>query len=78
MTSEKSSAAYARIDAYLADLVDILRGEVEELIRLGCTYIQIDSRNIPRCWIRICAKATASAATIPTGCSIFRSRWITP
>jgi len=40
---EKSSAAYADIDAYLADLVDILRGEVEELIRLGCTYIQIDS-----------------------------------
>jgi len=40
---EKSSAAYATIDAYLADLVDILRGEIEELIRLGCTYIQIDS-----------------------------------
>ncbi|HYM89229.1 MAG TPA: cobalamin-independent methionine synthase II family protein [Nitrospiraceae bacterium] len=40
---EKSSAAYATIDAYLADLVDILRGEVDELIRLGCTYIQIDS-----------------------------------
>ncbi|MCI0389287.1 MAG: cobalamin-independent methionine synthase II family protein [Acidobacteria bacterium] len=41
--SEKSGPAYAKIDAYLADLVDILRGEVEELIRLGCTYIQIDS-----------------------------------
>ena len=41
--SEKSSAAYASIDAYLADLVDILRGEIDELIRLGCTYIQIDS-----------------------------------
>jgi 5-methyltetrahydropteroyltriglutamate--homocysteine methyltransferase len=40
---EKSKAAYATVDAYLADLVDILRGEVEELIRLGCTYIQIDS-----------------------------------
>jgi 5-methyltetrahydropteroyltriglutamate--homocysteine methyltransferase len=40
---EKSAAAYPRIDAYLADLVDILRDEVEELIRLGCTYIQIDS-----------------------------------
>ena len=39
----KSSGAYPKIDAYLADLVDILRGEVEELIRLGCTYIQIDS-----------------------------------
>lgn len=41
--SEKSKEAYATMDAYLADLVDILRGEIEELIRLGCTYIQIDS-----------------------------------
>jgi len=41
--NKKSSAAYPKIDAYLADLVDILRDEVEELIRLGCTYIQIDS-----------------------------------
>jgi 5-methyltetrahydropteroyltriglutamate--homocysteine methyltransferase len=39
----KSAAAYPKIDAYLVDLVDILRDEVEELIRLGCTYIQIDS-----------------------------------
>jgi 5-methyltetrahydropteroyltriglutamate--homocysteine methyltransferase len=39
----KSAAAYPKIDAYLADLVDILRDEVQELIRLGCTYIQIDS-----------------------------------
>ena len=41
--AEKSKAAYPKIDSYLADLVDILRDEVEELIRLGCTYIQIDS-----------------------------------
>src|SRR5207249_3585141 len=41
--SEKSRAAYPTIEAYLADLVDILRDEVQELIRLGCTYIQIDS-----------------------------------
>ncbi|HUZ01211.1 MAG TPA: methionine synthase [Thermomicrobiaceae bacterium] len=40
---EKSSGAYPTIDAYLADLVDILRAEVAELIRLGCTYIQIDA-----------------------------------
>jgi len=40
---KKSSAAYPKIDSYLSDLVDILRDEVEELIRLGCTYIQIDS-----------------------------------
>ncbi len=41
--SKKSAGAYPRIDAYLADMVDILRDEVQELIRLGCTYIQIDS-----------------------------------
>jgi 5-methyltetrahydropteroyltriglutamate--homocysteine methyltransferase len=40
---KKSATAYPKIDAYLADLVDILRDEVEELVRLGCTYIQIDS-----------------------------------
>lgn len=39
----KSAGAYARIDAYLADLVDILRDEVAELVRLGCKYIQIDA-----------------------------------
>jgi len=41
--NKKSAGAYATVDAYLADLVDILRDEVAELIRLGCTYIQIDS-----------------------------------
>ena len=41
--NKKSSGAYPSIDSYLADLVDVLRDEVEELIRLGCTYIQIDA-----------------------------------
>lgn len=41
--ADKSKGAYATVDAYLADLVEILRGEIEELIRLGCGYIQIDS-----------------------------------
>jgi 5-methyltetrahydropteroyltriglutamate--homocysteine methyltransferase len=40
---KKSASAYPKMDAYLADLVDTLRDEVEELVRLGCTYIQIDS-----------------------------------
>jgi 5-methyltetrahydropteroyltriglutamate--homocysteine methyltransferase len=40
---EKSRAAYSSRDAYLADIVDFSRHEVEELIRLGCTYIQIDA-----------------------------------
>jgi 5-methyltetrahydropteroyltriglutamate--homocysteine methyltransferase len=40
---KKSSGAYPTVDAFLADLVDLLRDEVAELVRLGCTYIQVDS-----------------------------------
>src|SRR2546428_3670879 len=38
-----SSGAYPTRDAYLADIVDFTRREVQELVRLGCTYIQIDA-----------------------------------
>ena len=40
---EKSTGAYPTRDAYLADVVDLTRREVDELVRLGCTYIQIDA-----------------------------------
>jgi methionine synthase II (cobalamin-independent) len=40
---EKSKGAYPNRDAYLADVVDLSRREVDELVRLGCTYIQIDA-----------------------------------
>jgi 5-methyltetrahydropteroyltriglutamate--homocysteine methyltransferase len=40
---EKSKGAYPTRDAYLADLVDFTRREIEELKRLGCEYIQIDA-----------------------------------
>jgi 5-methyltetrahydropteroyltriglutamate--homocysteine methyltransferase len=40
---ERSQEAYPTIEDYLADVVDILRAEVEELVRLGCTYIQVDA-----------------------------------
>src|SRR5713226_4322228 len=39
---KQSSGAYPSRDAFLADIVDVSRREVEELVRLGCTYIQID------------------------------------
>ena len=39
----KSTGAYPTRDAYLADLVDFTRREIEELRRLGCEYIQIDA-----------------------------------
>ena len=40
---QKSAGAYPTRDAYLADVVDLMRREVQELIRLGCTYVQIDA-----------------------------------
>ena len=40
---EKSKGAYPTRDAYLADIVDLSRREVDELVRLGCSYIQIDA-----------------------------------
>ncbi len=40
---DKSRAAYPTRDAYLADLVDFTRSEIQELKRLGCQYIQIDA-----------------------------------
>jgi 5-methyltetrahydropteroyltriglutamate--homocysteine methyltransferase len=38
-----SDAAYPSHDAYLADVTDILRDEVAELVRLGARYIQVDA-----------------------------------
>jgi 5-methyltetrahydropteroyltriglutamate--homocysteine methyltransferase len=38
-----SRDAYPTLDAFLADIVNILREEVAELVRLGAIYIQIDA-----------------------------------
>jgi len=38
-----SRDAYPTLDAFLADIVNILREEVTELVRLGATYVQIDA-----------------------------------
>jgi 5-methyltetrahydropteroyltriglutamate--homocysteine methyltransferase len=38
-----SKDAYPTLDAFLADIVSILREEVAELVRLGASYIQIDA-----------------------------------
>ncbi len=40
---DKSRGAYPTRDAYLADLVDFTRREIQELRRLGCEYVQIDA-----------------------------------
>jgi 5-methyltetrahydropteroyltriglutamate--homocysteine methyltransferase len=39
---ERSTGAYPTREAYLADVVALLQREVDELVRLGCTYIQVD------------------------------------
>ena len=44
---ERSLTAYATLDHFLADVVDILREEVAELVRLGARYIQIDAPQYP-------------------------------
>jgi 5-methyltetrahydropteroyltriglutamate--homocysteine methyltransferase len=40
---QRSAGAYPTRDAYLADLVNLTRQEIAELVRLGCTYVQIDA-----------------------------------
>ncbi len=46
--SEKRSVdAYPTLAGFLADVVDILRDEVAELIRLGARYIQLDAPHYP-------------------------------
>ncbi len=46
-SAERSRGAYATLETFLADIVTILREEVEELARLGATYIQIDAPHYP-------------------------------
>ncbi len=44
---QRSVAAYPALDAFLADVVQVLCDEVRELVRLGCTYIQLDAPHYP-------------------------------
>ncbi|HZT07349.1 MAG TPA: cobalamin-independent methionine synthase II family protein [Chloroflexota bacterium] len=46
-SAERSREAYPTLDSFLADVVDLLREEVSELVRLGATYIQIDAPHYP-------------------------------
>jgi len=46
-SEEHSRGVYPTLDSFLADVVDILRGEVAELVRLGATYIQLDAPHYP-------------------------------
>ncbi len=44
---ERSAGVYPTLDAFLADVTEILQREVEELARLGCRYIQLDAPHYP-------------------------------
>jgi 5-methyltetrahydropteroyltriglutamate--homocysteine methyltransferase len=44
---ELSTQAYPTLDDFLEDVAEILREEVEELVRLGATYIQLDAPHYP-------------------------------
>jgi 5-methyltetrahydropteroyltriglutamate--homocysteine methyltransferase len=43
----RSGGAYPTLEAFFSDVAEILREEVEELIRLGATYIQLDAPHYP-------------------------------
>lgn len=44
---ELSREAYPTLDEFLEDVAEILREEVEEMARLGATYIQLDAPHYP-------------------------------
>ena len=44
---ERSRQAYASLEDFLGAVAEIMREEVEELVRLGATYIQLDAPHYP-------------------------------
>jgi 5-methyltetrahydropteroyltriglutamate--homocysteine methyltransferase len=44
---DRPPEAYASLEDYLADVAEILREEVDELVRLGARYIQLDAPHYP-------------------------------
>jgi 5-methyltetrahydropteroyltriglutamate--homocysteine methyltransferase len=44
---ERSRGAYRRLEDFLTDAAEILREEVDELVRLGAAYIQLDAPHYP-------------------------------
>jgi 5-methyltetrahydropteroyltriglutamate--homocysteine methyltransferase len=46
-SAELSREAYPTLDGFLEDVAEILREEVEELARLGATYVQLDAPHYP-------------------------------
>jgi 5-methyltetrahydropteroyltriglutamate--homocysteine methyltransferase len=44
---ERSKGAYRNLEEFLADVARLLREEVDELVRLGAMYIQLDAPHYP-------------------------------
>jgi 5-methyltetrahydropteroyltriglutamate--homocysteine methyltransferase len=44
---DRSTSAYARLEDFLGDVAELLSEEVEELGRLGATYVQLDAPHYP-------------------------------
>jgi 5-methyltetrahydropteroyltriglutamate--homocysteine methyltransferase len=44
---ERSAGAYAKLEDFLVDAAEILRQEVDELVRLGARYVQLDAPHYP-------------------------------
>jgi 5-methyltetrahydropteroyltriglutamate--homocysteine methyltransferase len=44
---QRSRGAYPTLESFLTDVAEILREEIDELIRLGCRYVQLDAPHYP-------------------------------
>ena len=44
---QRSAGAYRSLDAFVTDVTEVMCEEVRELVRLGCTYIQLDAPHYP-------------------------------
>jgi 5-methyltetrahydropteroyltriglutamate--homocysteine methyltransferase len=44
---QRSRGAYPTLESFLADVAEIFREEVDELMRLGCQYVQLDAPHYP-------------------------------
>jgi 5-methyltetrahydropteroyltriglutamate--homocysteine methyltransferase len=44
---DRARGAYSSLEDFLGDVAEILREEVDELVRLGCRYVQLDAPHYP-------------------------------
>ncbi|MGH2892285.1 MAG: cobalamin-independent methionine synthase II family protein [Solirubrobacteraceae bacterium] len=44
---QRSRGVYPSLESFLAEVAEILREEVDELVRLGCEYVQLDAPHYP-------------------------------